>query len=138
MQSEPVLAPAIIFSDSANRDQKTGKITLTNIFHRFQSNRFPFESPAFFATAFISNISGKFENLPVTLKITDEHEDEISKAIGHVTTSHAISRNDVAEIAFPVPPTEFARPGYYRAVVSVDDEVLGSRLFLVEELRCGR
>lgn len=134
MESEPVLAPAIIFSDSANRDQKTGKITLTNIFHRFKSNRFPFESPAFFATAFVSNIRGKFENLPVTLSITDEQGNEISKAVGQITTTNAINRNDVAEIAFPVPPAEFAKPGYYQAVVIVDDEVLGNRLFFVEAI----
>jgi hypothetical protein len=127
MTSEPALSPAIIFSDSAIRDQATGKLTLVGIFQRFETYKTPFTSPPFFATVFVTNIAGKIESLPVTLNIEDASGQVISTATGHVSASSHVSRNQVPEIAFPIPPTLFKAAGQYKAVVLVDGERLGSR-----------
>jgi hypothetical protein len=131
MDSEPTLPPAIIFSDSAIRDQATGKLTLAGVFQRFKASCIPFTSPAFFATVFVTNIRGKIESLPVTMTIENPSGEVISTATGHVSAASQVGRNDVADIAFPLPPTDFKTAGQYRAVVIIDGERLGNRVFNV-------
>src|SRR5271170_3466790 len=134
MDSEPVLPPAIIFSDSAIRDQATGKLTLVGIFQRFQSAKIPFTTPPFFATVFVTNIAGEIESLPVTMNIEDSDGKIISTAAGHVSAASLAERNYVPEIAFPLPPTKFLVAGKYKAVVLVDGKPLGYRVFKVTTL----
>src|SRR5271155_979664 len=129
MDSEPALTPAIIFSDSAVRDQATGKLTLAGIFQYFQSPKIPFMSPPFFVTVFVTNIGGEIESLPVTMNIEDSSGQIISTATGHVSGASQVVRNSVPEIAFPLPPTNFKVAGQYKAVVLVDGERLGYRVF---------
>jgi hypothetical protein len=129
MNSEPTLTPAIIFSDSAIRDQVTGKLTLAGIFQHFQTPKIPFISPSFFATVFVTNIGGEIESLPVTMNIEDLEGQIISTATGHISGASQVERNSVPEIAFPLPPTKFKVAGQYRAVVLVDGARLGYRVF---------
>jgi hypothetical protein len=131
MDSEPALTPAIIFSDSAVRDQVTGKLTLVGIFQYFQSSKIPFTSPPFFATVFVTNIGGEIESLPVTMNIEDSNGLIISTATGHISAGSQAEGNAVPEIAFPLPPTKFKVAGQYKAVVLVDGERLGYRVFTV-------
>jgi hypothetical protein len=131
MDSEPALPPAIIFSDSAIRDQATGKLTLAGIFQRFETFQMPFTSPAFYATVFVSNIAGKIESLPVTMNIEDSSGHVLSTATGHVSGASQVEHNSVPEIAFPLPPTKFKVAGPYKAVVLVDGKQLGYRVFNV-------
>jgi hypothetical protein len=131
MNSEPTLTPAIIFSDSAIRDQVTGKLTLAGIFQHFQPSKVPFTSPPFFATVFVTNIGGEIESLPVTINIEDSNGQIISTATGHVSGASQVERNSVPEIAFPLPPTKFKVAGQYKAVVLVAGERLGDRVFNV-------
>lgn len=132
MQSEPALPPAIIFSDSAARDQATGKLVLAGVFHRFVASEIPFTSPAFFATVFVTNIRGRIQDLPVTMNIEDSGGNVVSSATGSVSSKTEIGLRDVAEISFPIPPTVFDKAGHYKAVVLVDNESLGYRLFFVQ------
>jgi hypothetical protein len=74
MESEPVLPPAITFSDGKIRDGETGKLTLTGIFHRIKTTQFPFIAPPFFATVFVTNIRGGVRDLPVKMNIEDKRE----------------------------------------------------------------
>ena len=131
MESEPAVTPAIIFSDSAIRDQATGKLTLVGVFQRFKATEIPFKSPPFFATVFVTNMRGKIESLPVTLNIEDADGRVISTATGEISATSQVARNDVAEIAFPVPATAFTKVGHYKAVVLVKNEALSSRTFSV-------
>jgi hypothetical protein len=48
-----------------------------------------------------------------------------------ISAALQVARNDVAEIAFPIPPTEFNVTGLYKAVVLVDGEQLNYRMFNV-------
>ena len=129
MDNEPALTPAIIFSESAIRDPVTGKLTLAGIFQRFESAKIPFTSPPFFVTVFVTNIGGEIESLPVTMNIEDSSGQIISTATGHVSGASQVERNSVPEIAFPLPPTKFTVAGQYKAVVLVDGERLGYRVF---------
>jgi hypothetical protein len=131
MDSEPALPPAIIFSDSAKRDPVTGKLTLAGVFQRFKSSCIPFTSPAFFATVFVTNIRGKIESLPVTMEIEDSSGIVLSTATGEIGAAARVRRHDVSEIAFPIPPTVFVAAGQYKAVVLVDGERVGYRVFNV-------
>jgi hypothetical protein len=131
MDIEPALTPAIIFSDSAIRDPVTGKLTLTGIFQRFQAHKFPFTSPPFFATVFVTNIRGEIESLPVTMNIEDSGGQIISTATGHISAASQVERIYVPEIAFPLPPTTFKVAGQYKAVVLVDGKRLGHRVLSV-------
>ena len=122
----PTLSPGIIFSDSANRDD-TGKLVLGGVFHAMRASGFPFTSPPCFATAFITGLSGRIRDLPVTLNIVDGSGSILSSTIGRINAITEISLRHVAEISFPVPPTEFKVAGHYRAVVLIDGEPVGSR-----------
>ena len=131
MDTEPVLTPAIIFSDAANRDPVTGKLTLAGIFQRYESHKFPFTSPPFFATVFVANIGGEIESLPVTMNVEDSNGQMISTSTGHIRANSQIERTNVPEIAFPLPPTTFKVAGEYKAVVLLDGKRLGYRVLNV-------
>lgn len=131
MNSEPVLLAGIIFSDSAIRDQATGKLAVVGIFQRFTASQIPFTSPAFFATAFVTNLRGKIQRLPVMMKIQDTNGYVITSAPGTVSATTGVGRTDVAEITFPFPSTEFRVAGNYLAVVLIDGKPIGARGFNV-------
>jgi len=132
MEIEPAVIPAIVFSDLVIRDQNTGKLTLVGVFQRFKAGQAPFTTPQFYATVLVTNLRGQPENVPVRLDIEDQDGDKLSTATGVVSATAHVLRNDVAEIAFPMPPTRFERADQYKAVVSVNDEILGSRSFSVQ------
>ena len=131
MNNEPTLPPAIVFSDSAKRDPYTGKLTLAGVFQRLTSCHVPFKSPEFFVTVFMTNINEEIESLPMTMNIENAAGDVISSVTGRVKASAQVTRETVAEIAFPLPPTEFEAVGQYKAVMLVDGEPLGHRVFNV-------
>jgi hypothetical protein len=76
-------------------------------------------------------MSGKIRDLPVTLNIEGLDGKILSSVIGRINSVAEISLRDVAEISFPLPPTEFKAEGQYRAVVLVDGEPVGHRTFNV-------
>jgi hypothetical protein len=100
-------------------------------FHRIKASQIPFTSPPCFATTFVTNMSGKIRDLPVTLNIEGLDGKILSSVIGRINSVAEISLRDVAEISFPLPPTEFKAEGQYRAVVLVDGEPVGHRTFNV-------
>jgi len=134
MDNEPALTPAIIFSDSAIRDPVTGKLTLAGIFQHIHAHRFPFTSPPFVVTVFVTNIGGEIESLPVTMTIEDSGGQVISTATGHISAISQLESLYVPEIAFPLPPTMFKVAGPYQAVVLVDGRRLGYRVLKVATL----
>jgi hypothetical protein len=131
MDSEPILPSAITFSDEKIRDQETGKLTLVGVFHCIKTTKFPFTAPAFYATAFVTNIKGRIKQLPVSMNIEDSTGNVIASATGHVGGSGIIAPGEVAEISFPIPPIIFNAAGHYKAVVLVNGEASGSRGFNV-------
>lgn len=68
MSSDPTTT-AIILSDMVIREGGTGKLSLINCFSFFNAPRFPFMTPFFYVTAFLTNMEGKFEEINVTLRI---------------------------------------------------------------------
>ena len=127
MESEPVLPPAITFSDGRIRDSETGKLTLMGVFHRIKTTQFPFTAPPFFATVFVTNIRGGVRDLPVKMNIENDQGTAIATVDGVVTATSIVSLREVAEISFPVPAIKFDVAGQYRAVVFIDGEQIGSR-----------
>lgn len=131
MESEPVLAPAIVLSEAAIRDRTTSKISLVNIFHSFRAKQLPIKS-SFFVTAFISNMRGQFDSLPVTLRILGEKGNELICRDVQLSTAVHVLRNYVVDVIFPIPVVEFRDAGCYEIVVSVEGQILATRRFLVE------
>jgi hypothetical protein len=131
MDNEPVLPSAITFSDEKIRDQETGKLTLVGVFHCIKTAKFPFTAPAFYATAFVTDIKGGIKQLPVSMNIEDSTGKVIASAAGHVAGSGLIAAGEVTEISFPLPPIVFNAAGRYKAVVLLDKKAIGSRGFEV-------
>jgi hypothetical protein len=131
MDNEPVLPSAITFSDEKIRDQETGKLTLVGIFHCIKTTKFPFTAPAFYATAFVTNLKGGIKQLPISMNIEDSTGKVIASATGHIGGSGIIAAGEVAEISFAPPPIVFNAAGHYQAVVLVGKEALGARGFKV-------
>jgi hypothetical protein len=129
---EPVVTSGIVFSDYVIRDQHTRKLTLVGIFQRFICSKLPFTAPAFFVTAFATNMRGRVEEMPATLKIENEEGRTLCTTSGRIYTKASIvARHNVAEIAFSVPSMEFRKIGVYHVKVSISREVIGQRTFQV-------
>jgi hypothetical protein len=127
MELEPVLAPNIILSDGAIREQGTNKISLIGTFHNFNCPHFPFQTAPFFVTVSLTNLRGKLDRFKVAIRI--EH-----KASSLVAASAAIEIGSAAEIKpseivqVPIPiACNFAAAGLYSVVLLVEGEVLASR-----------
>jgi hypothetical protein len=120
-----IVPPAIIFSDSATRDPKNGKLTLKGVFYCFKTGSLPFASPKCFATLLIANLKGKIKDLPVTMNIEDLRVNILSSVITRLNSIQEVSVSQVANIAFPFPTTIFKSEGQYKAVPIIDGERIG-------------
>jgi hypothetical protein len=132
---EPAICPAIIFSDSAIREQGTGKLSIIGSFTHFNSPGFPFLSPQFIVTVLLSNIRGPVERLPVTLRIEAAGSAHVLASVaGEMNVGPEVTQNDTLEIVFPIPPTPFAQAGAYEVNVLVGTEPLNHRALFVRSI----
>src|SRR5262249_49568445 len=95
---EPVVCPAIIFSDGAIREQGTGKLSLIGCFSHFNAPGFPFLSQPFIVTVLLSNIRGPIEHLPVTLRVeTPGSAHVLSSVSGEMNIGPEVEQNQILE-----------------------------------------
>ena len=137
---EPVLVNSIILSDLVIREQGTNKISLIGCFNQFNANKFPFNTPPFFVTAAITNITGKVEGAMSVTAIVEEPKS------GHVLSSTPgrlqfskdsppIPNSMIFEIPFPVVPFTIPKAGNYAVKVLFNNQELGKRPLTVNQLK---
>ncbi len=135
MEMEPVICPAIIFSDSAIREQGTGKLSIIGSFTHFNAPSTPFLSPLFLVTVLLSNIHGPIDRLPVTLRIETPGTGHVLASVsGELKIEPNITKNEVLEIVFPVGPTPFPQVGSYEIHILVGSESVGKRALFVRSI----
>jgi hypothetical protein len=132
---EPVVCPGIIFSDSAIREQGTGKLSIIGSFAHFNSPGFPFLSPQFIVTVLLSNIRGPIEGLPVTIRIEASGSAHVLASVsGQMNIGPEIGGNEVLEVVFPIPPIAFPQAGTYDVNVLVGSEPINRRPLFVRPI----
>jgi len=133
--TEPIICPAIIFSDSVIREQGTGKISIIGSFTQFNFPSFPAACPPFVVTILLSRIPGPIEHLPLTVRIEAMGSANVLQSMsGELHIQDNITINDVLEITVPVPPTVFVQPGVYEVHVFIEGQPLNHRPLLVKSI----
>ncbi|HUF61593.1 MAG TPA: hypothetical protein VMN36_05915 [Verrucomicrobiales bacterium] len=130
--TDPTPIPSLLFSDLVIREQGTGKLSFVGAFNHILAPGFPFQTPFFFVTVFITNIQGPLDPIPTTMTISEKGSGHvIFSASGNVGFKEIVQRATVIEIPFPVPGCRFDRPGTYEAVLLINNERIVARDFTV-------
>ena len=137
---EPVIVSSIILSDLVIREQGTNKISLIGCFNQFNANKFPFNTPPFFITSSITNLTGKIEGvINVTAIVENPHSGHVlSSTPGRLQFSKdspPIPNNMIFEIPFPVVPFSIPKAGIYSVKILFNKQELGSRSLTVNQLK---
>ena len=135
---EPALLNAIMLSDSTIREAGSNKLTLVGIFQVFLAPTFPFQSPSFFVTPFITNFSGRQEEVAVVVRIEEPGSGNVlASASGTLQlaeqdeTPEPVDREIVLDFPFPFQNVIFKEAGKYLLKVLVNGEDVGDRSFRV-------
>lgn len=132
MESEPVLNPLIVFSDTVIREHGSGKLSLIGTFQQFVAPRFPFTSPAFYTTVSITNLTGDPEKVKIAVRIEDGSSGHVLCSTGaDVLGEKPFERHFSIEIPFPMGRVVFQSAGTYQVVVLVNSEIIGKRNIIV-------
>jgi hypothetical protein len=135
MDIEPVICPAIILSDTAIREQGTGKVSIIGAFSRLNTPGFPFQGPPFVVTVLLLNIAGPIDRIPFTVRIeAADSAHVVASVTGHFTVPADIAKDDVLEIVAPIPQSFFPSAGKYEVNVLVGTEPLNKRVLLVKSI----
>jgi hypothetical protein len=135
MDTDPVVSPAILFSDLTIREFGTNKLSIVGTFTQFNAPSFPFLAPQFFVTLFLTNIQGPVEGLPVTLRIEAEGSGHVlASTSGVVPIPDTHTRADVAQFIFAIPPTLYQVAGRYDVQVLVQNEPVAKQALFIKPL----
>jgi hypothetical protein len=135
VDTDPVLCPAILFSDLTIREHGTSKLSIIGTFTQFNAPSFPFLAPQFFVTLFLTNIQGPVDGLPVTLRVEAQGSGHVlASTSGMIPIPATHSREDVAQIVFAIPPTVYPAPGQYRVHVLVRNEQVANQALFVRPI----
>ena len=136
MNSDPTLTLGIVFSDLSIREQGSGKNTLVGSFGAYNLPQIPCAVPPFFATAFITNVSGDIKELNVTARVENPQNGIVlASTAAKIQFSRPPARDDVTEISIPIFNLAFPAPGLYKVVISVNNEKVGERNLPVNDSR---
>jgi len=132
--SDPKIV-GIMLSDSVIVEQGTGKLSLLNCFSGFNAERFPFVTPHFFISVFVTNLEGKPDEINMTVRIESPRN-------GHVYASASITmrptspdseplvRTDVLSLPFRI-QASLPNAGIYNACVLLNNQPVDQRSFRV-------
>ena len=125
---------AILLSDMTVREAGTGKLSLINCFSCFNADKFPFQTPVFFVTVFLTNLEGKPDEINLTIRIESPKNGHVhtsaSVVLKPVPDTPPISRDDVVEIPFRL-RTSLPDAGIYTVKLLLDNQDLDLRSFRV-------
>lgn len=135
MDIEPAICPGIIFSDSAIREQGSGKTSIIGSFTHFNAQQFPFQTRHFVVTALVTNIKGPIDNLQITARIEAADSGHVAASVsGNMRVAPENTKDDTFEISFPFPPTTFLSAGAYNVVILVNNEELNRRKLFIRPI----
>jgi len=133
-----VACEGIMFSDMVIREQGTGKLSLIGIFTHFNSQGFPFTSPPFYATIFLTNFGGKVGPFDVTLRLEEPKSGHVyNSVLGKVDIppdAPPLEKNAAIELPMQIPPTRFPEQASYFVVVLVDGEEVKRRAIIIRSV----
>jgi hypothetical protein len=130
MQSEPVLVPGIVFSDSIIREAGSNKLSLIGCFGRFHFDKFPGTTGVWYATVGITGIRDATTfNVTGRVEVADSaHVISSTNALVQFQGQQpSITPDAIFEIPLPFNGVTFPKEGIYTVVVLVDTEEVGRR-----------
>ena len=131
-KEEPTVLSAIILSDHAIREAGTNKLTLIGIFSNWNLPSFPFKTPPFYITPFITNLRRAGERA-LSVRIESVKERIVVLGFGGKFGIPAnIPANAIIDTPIPIiQGMILPQAGTYRIYVLIDGEEIGSRDFEV-------
>lgn len=131
MVQEPVLCPAILLSDLVVREKGTEKLTLVNSFGQLRLPKFPFPTPPFFITVWLTHLRGRVSRLDIAARIEEPESGHVlASASGQIQfppEAPPFDEHTVLDLPILMPPFFVSRPAIYTIVILVNNEKLGER-----------
>jgi hypothetical protein len=125
---EPALCHAIIFSDTVIREHGTGKLSLIGSFTGYTPPSVPFIAPPFVVTVLVTNLEGRLERFPVTVRVEGARSGHVlASSVAELTTDQNVPRTEVLEVPVAIPPINYPEVGVYKVRVLAGNEALGDR-----------
>ena len=129
--SDPVVIHAVLMSDHVIREAGTNKLTLVGIFSVWNCPGFPFITPPFWITVFMTNFRSGTKATDIVVRLEQKQTGmvlgnaaaHVEFAAGHVTPEAML------EIPFRLNAVLIPQPGAYRIVVLSNDEKIAERPF---------
>jgi hypothetical protein len=133
---EPVIISAILLSDHVIREAGTNKLSLIGAFSHWNCPVFPFSTPPFWITAFITNFRSPNILVNITVRVEDVGSGHtLASATGQIKFGPTpIPEGAMVEIPFRLNSMTLFHPGTYRAVLLTNDEKIGERHFTATAL----
>jgi hypothetical protein len=132
---DPVLCPAIILSDSVIREHGTGKLSLIGSFTTYNFPSVPFMAPPFIVTVLVTNLEGRLERFPITVRIEGARTGHVlASSVAELTMNQEVPRTEIFEVPVPIPPINYPEAGVYKIKVLAQNEALGERDLTVRTL----
>lgn len=121
---------AIVLSDLVIREHGTGKVSLIGCFSVFNAPKYPFSTPQFFVTLFLTRLSGKAPALDVALRLEDTVGQVFCSSSAHMEprTDRVLPQGAVIEVPIPMPRAMIPQPGLYRVVALLNGEELATKM----------
>ena len=130
METEPVIITAIMLSDSVIREHGSNKISLLGCFAMWNAPIFPFQSPPFVITPFISNLRGTSGELTITVKIENSNRHCVWSTMAKVNfqaANQTVPADAIIDIPFRAAGVQFPTPDRYTVRVLVNADEIGHR-----------
>jgi hypothetical protein len=123
-------------SDYVVREAGTNKLTLAGIFSVLNCPGFPFGTPPFWITVFLTNFRGGVKETNVVVRIEQKQTGMVlGNAAARVQFAEGkITPDMMVEIPFRLNSIFVPQPGNYRVVVLVNDDKVAERPFIVNAL----
>jgi len=138
MSGKLTISEGLVFSDLAIKDAASGKLSLINVFSHINAVAFPFQSPLFFLTMFVSGVAGGASKIPFKIEVFRAEGDvKISELQGEASIPPGVLETDVNEIVWPMPPMFIPASGNYNVVITASDSVISRKQFQVRPLGFG-
>jgi hypothetical protein len=132
---EPVLCKGIMLSDSVIREHGTGKLSLIGCFSSYNFPILPFVAPPFVVTVLVTNLEGRLQNFPVTVRIEAPGSGHVlASSMAQLNSEIEVPRSEIFEVAMGIGPINYADPGIYKVKVLAGNEDMGERDLTVRKL----
>jgi hypothetical protein len=132
--AEPVVIQAVLMSDYVVREAGTNKLTLAGIFSVLNCPGFPFATPPFWITVFLTNFRNGTKEANVVVRLEQKQTGMVlGNAAGRIQFAEGkIAPEVMVEIPFRMNSMFVPQPGNYRVVVLVNDDKVAERAFVVQ------